>query len=429
MRRGARRDHRVMDGPSGWGRRLAGPLAALVLVSALLGAGATDAAAQGLKQLPLAGPFLEATTPVVTSVSPAEGPGTGGNKVTILGEDLAGATAVHFGTSEVALAKPNSKPTKLKVSVPLGTAGTVDVTVTGPGGTSEATPADHYTYTPAPPSVTLVSPSEGEAARTKTITILGNNLVGVTAVHFGAVSVPFTAKKGKVKATISASAVLGTVDVTVTTGEGTSATSAADDYTFTPEKPVVEGLEPLSGPAAGGTSVRVRGEGFLEAERVNFDALQPGFEPAPAEGFEVINDTELIAVSPPYTTANVVVTVATPQGVSPAICPGRSCKPIPKFLYEEPTVASVSPSSGPLAGGTTITLKGSGFATNKEGTVVIVGDEQATSVNCPSTEECTAVTPAAKTPGPQRAIVRIHSNVKPEQGESHEAPEAQFTYE
>ena len=430
MRRGGQRDCRVTDGPRGFARwRLA--LMALALATAILGGTSGDASALGLRQLSSAGPFVEPTAPVVTSVSPSEGPGVGGNKVTILGENLAGATAVKFGATEVVLSKPNKKATKLKVKAPPGAAGTVDVTVTGPEGTSEATPADHYTYTPAPPSVTLVNPPEGEAARTKTITILGNNLVGVAAVRFGSVSVPFTAAKGKVKATISASAVLGTVDVTVTTAEGTSATSPADHYTFTPEQPVVEGLDPGSGPAAGGTSVRVKGEGFLEAERVNFVAPKPGFEIVAAESFEVINDTELIAVSPPYTTADVVVTVRTPQGVSPGLCAGHSCKLIPKFLYEKPTITSVSPAGGPLEGGTTITLKGSGFGISKglSGTVVVVGHQEATSVNCPSTEECTAVTPAGNVPGPHRVIVKVQSNVTPEEGESEETPEAQFTYE
>ena len=47
--------------------------------------------------------------------------------------------------------------TSLDVTVPAGT-GTVDVTVTVPGGTSPTSPSDQYTYVTAP-KVTKVSPS------------------------------------------------------------------------------------------------------------------------------------------------------------------------------------------------------------------------------------------------------------------------------
>ena len=48
----------------------------------------------------------------------------------------------------------------------------------------------------------------------------------------------------------------GTVDVTVTTPGGTSATSAADQFTYDPV-PVVTGISPAAGPMTGGTTVTV----------------------------------------------------------------------------------------------------------------------------------------------------------------------------
>ena len=51
---------------------------------------------------------------------------------------------------------------------------------------------------------------------------------------------------------------LGTVDVTVATGVGTSATSAADEFTYA-NLPVVTGVSPSTGSAGGGTSVTVTG--------------------------------------------------------------------------------------------------------------------------------------------------------------------------
>ncbi|MGC8201002.1 IPT/TIG domain-containing protein, partial [Salmonella enterica] len=45
----------------------------------------------------------------------------------------------------------------------------------------------------------------------------------------------------------------GTVDVSVTTAGGTSATSAADQFTYV-AAPTVSSISPTSGPGAGGTT-------------------------------------------------------------------------------------------------------------------------------------------------------------------------------
>jgi hypothetical protein len=87
-------------------------------------------------------------TPVVTGVSPASGSKTGGNTVTITGVFFTGATAVSFGgTAATNVTVVND--TTITAKVPAGTSGTtVDITVTTPGGTTTAIPADLYTYTP-----------------------------------------------------------------------------------------------------------------------------------------------------------------------------------------------------------------------------------------------------------------------------------------
>lgn len=81
----------------------------------------------------------------VTAVSPATGPVTGGTAVTITGTRFTGATSVRFGAtpagSFVVL-----DDTRISAIAPPGAAGVVDVTVTGPGGTSATSPADRYTY-------------------------------------------------------------------------------------------------------------------------------------------------------------------------------------------------------------------------------------------------------------------------------------------
>ncbi len=82
--------------------------------------------------------------PTVTSVSPASGPATGGTTVTVNGTGFTGATAVHVGAAAASFTVVSD--TQLTATVPPGSIGTVDVTVTGPGGTSATATGDHFTY-------------------------------------------------------------------------------------------------------------------------------------------------------------------------------------------------------------------------------------------------------------------------------------------
>jgi hypothetical protein len=67
-----------------------------------------------------------------------------------------------------------------------------------------------------------------------------------------------------------------TVNVTVTTPGGTSATSAADKYTYIPA-PTVTALDVTSGPAAGGTTVVITGINLSGATAVKFGAVSADF--------------------------------------------------------------------------------------------------------------------------------------------------------
>ena len=64
--------------------------------------------------------------------------------MTITGTGFTGATAVDFGTTP-ATSFTVVSDTSITADSPAGT-GTVDVTVTTPGGTSATSPADQFTY-------------------------------------------------------------------------------------------------------------------------------------------------------------------------------------------------------------------------------------------------------------------------------------------
>ncbi len=92
--------------------------------------------------------------PLVTGISPNLGPLTGGTTVTITGTGFNGATEIDFGSTAVLVSSnpqiqiSSDGKTIANVPSPAGTAGTVDVTVKGPGGTSATTTADRFTYNP-----------------------------------------------------------------------------------------------------------------------------------------------------------------------------------------------------------------------------------------------------------------------------------------
>ena len=86
--------------------------------------------------------------------------------------------------------------------------------------------------TPAP-TVTSVSPTTGLTAGGTVVTITGTDFTGATAVDFGSdAATAYTVNSPtSITATTPAESA-GTVDTTVTTPAGTSATSSADQFTF-----------------------------------------------------------------------------------------------------------------------------------------------------------------------------------------------------
>jgi hypothetical protein len=160
------------------------------------------------------------------------------------------------------------------------------------------------------PAVTAVSPSSGPLGGGTSVTITGTNLTGASAVNFGGVAgtgvVPVSATSVTAVAPAEAA---GTVDITVVTPAGTTATSASDQFTYT-TGPSVSSVSPAVGTTAGGTSVTVSGANLGGATAVNF-GTNPGTN-------VVVNGggTSLTATSPAGVVGTVDVTVTTPGGTS-----------------------------------------------------------------------------------------------------------------
>jgi IPT/TIG domain len=103
-----------------------------------------------------------------------------------------------------------------------------------------------------------------------------------------------------------------------------------------------------------------------------------------ATSFTVVSSTEITAVSPAEGAATHYLLVTTPNGTSPEVVADQ-------YTYQGPVITSISPSSGPITGGTTVTITGSGFT---GATKVTFGALSATSFTVVSSTEITAVSPA-----------------------------------
>ncbi len=345
----------------------------------------------------------------MTSVDSSSGLNTGGNTVSITGTGFAGAgfigaSAVHFGATAATFTV--TSPTIITATDPAGT-GTVDVTVTTGGGTSATSPADEFTYiVPPVPTVTGVSPTSGPSTGGTTVTITGTGFTWATAVQFGANAAKFTDSDDNLITATAPAGNLGTTDVTVTTGSGTSATSSADHFTYVvPPVPTVTGVSPTSGPSTGGTSVTITGTGFTGTTAVNFGPNNP------AATYTVNSPTGITATAPAGLIGIADVTVVTPGGTS-------ATSPADQFAYTvppAPTVTGVSPGSGP--NGTLVTITGTNFTGT---TAVDFGASPATTLTISSATTVYATAPTG--------TGTVDVTVVTPGGASATSPADQYTY-
>jgi hypothetical protein len=189
----------------------------------------TIATSDGTSPTSPADQFIYLPTPTVTAVSPSVGPETGGSSVTITGTSFADPVRVSFGNSVASAATVVNSSTITAVSPP--GAGTIHVTVTTPGGSSTKTAADRFSYK-ARPVVSKVAPNAGPVGGGTVVTITGSQFTTPAHVLFGGVPATNVTVVNSSKITATSPPGSGTVDVTVTSPNGTSATSSADQFNY-----------------------------------------------------------------------------------------------------------------------------------------------------------------------------------------------------
>lgn len=341
--------------------------------------------------------------PTVNLIVPKSGSVLGGTKVAVVGTNLTGAFAVAFGTTDATSFTVDSDNSITAVAPPEAT-GTVDIRVTTPGGTSQASSADDFTYVSHAPTVSSVTPSSGPVTGGTRVKIIGSDLGSVLSVDFGSTPATVVRQAGGDEVMATSPPGTGTVDITVTTVQGTSALSTADEFTYVVHAPAVRLVLPNRGAPSGGTTVTILGGNFSDVQAVRFGTNE-------ATTFNV-NSRNQITAEAPSGSDTVDVTVTTNQGTSPI-------SPRDEFAYgfPAPLVSQVVPNTGGALGGTRVTIVGQNFVGT---TAVMFGSTPATRFQVNSDSSVTAASP------PGTGTVDI--TVTTAEGTSSIGSSDQFTY-
>jgi IPT/TIG domain len=259
---------------------------------------------------------------------------------------------------------------------------------------------------PPKPVISGLSQGSGPTSGGTQVDVSGSGFTDTASVDFGGVESTGVTVLSPTEILATAPPGTGTVDVTVTTAGGTSAASAADQFTYL-ATPAVTAIAPASGPSAGGTTVQITGSGFEPDDQVLFGS-------APASSVTVVSGTEITAIAPAGPPGTVDVEVTSPAGSS-----AQSPADQYTYLNAGQAPAITSPASTTLTAGTpgsfTVTTTGSPapaltesgtlpsgvtFTDNGDGTATLAG------------------TPAAGTGGKYPLTITAHNGITPDATQS-----------
>jgi hypothetical protein len=257
-----------------------------------------------------------------------------------------------------------------------------------------------YVFQPlTAPTVSSVSPSAGPLSGATTVAVTGTGfVVGSTTAEFGttAASALSCTSTTSCTATAPPASLAGTVDIRLATAGGTSATSAFDQFNYD-AVPTVSSVSPSAGPLSGATTVAVTGTGFVVG------STTAEFGTTAASAISCASTTSCTATAPADSLGGTVdIRLATAGGTSATSTadqfsyeavptpPGPAAGGPP--TYAVPTVTALSPSAGPVAGGTVVTVSGTNFVVGQ--TTASFGATAAVLVSCSSGTTCVMTTPA-----------------------------------
>jgi hypothetical protein len=204
---------------------------------------------------------------------------------------------------------------------------------------------------------------------TTTVTIGGN---ACTSIQVYSTQINCTTPAGTV----------GQKNIVVTQSSGS--VTLTNGFTYaTP--PTVSSVSPNSGNGAGGTSITITGSDFVSGATVTIGGSS-------CTSVVFISSTSLTCTTPARSVGAANIVVTNPNSISGTLSGGFS------FTH---AVSSVSPTSGTTAGGTLLTISGTGFTASY---TVTIGGNDCTSPSRPSSSQIRCTTPSG-TAGAKDVVV------------------------
>ncbi|HXB73964.1 MAG TPA: IPT/TIG domain-containing protein [Candidatus Acidoferrales bacterium] len=291
---------------------------------------------------------VSAPLPTLTSIAPAVGVANTTVAVTLTGTGLVGAT-FNLPAGFTVSGTPAITFTSITASLAIAStvpAGPQSITVTTPGGTSNA-----VTYTILP-NLVSIAPSQARAGTATVVTLTGTSLAAVTSVNAGAnITVSgIAATAGTVTATFTSvpAAPVGPVSVTVTDANGTS---NAVTFTLTGPIPVISSISPVTGARGSTVALTLTGTG-LTLGTLNLPA---GIT---ISGTPVVSFTQITAslvIDPAAPLGAQTITVTTPGT-------GNTSNAVTFTVFAPlPTLTSIAPAVGVANTTVAVTLTGTGL--------------------------------------------------------------------
>jgi len=312
----------------------------------------------------------------ISNVNPNSGVVKGGNTATITGTDFTGITSIKF-QGAVASTFTIVDPSTITVVVPdsQGVTGSVNISL----GTSGGTTSFPNSYTYLAPVVDSVSPGQGAVTGGTTVTISGSNLTGIDDVYFNWVSATsFSVIDANtiVAVTPDSQGTTGAVNVGIYTQSPAYTKTYLFSNAFIYSAVTINTVSPNQGSVSGGTNVTITGSGFSGITDVQFNYVS-------ATSFTVVDSNTLTAVIPDSggTTGSVTVSINT---LSKLYSFANA------FIYVAPSITTITPSQGPVSGGTNVVISGSNFSGITD---VRFNYVSATSFTVVDSNTITAVTP------------------------------------
>jgi len=314
--------------------------------------------------------------PIITQITPDNGPLEGGTSVVIYGKYFMPGAQITLGGNK-ATVTTNNGLTMIQIKTPAATdAGPVDVTLTNPDGTSVTVPGG-YTYNEPPKvllSVTKVSPDHGALAGGTVVYMDGTKFERTSKVYFGnneATLVNYMSDKRIVVST-SAASTAGVVDVKVINSDGETVI-VSNGYTYDAPpalpSPTITKINPNSGLTTGGYIAYIDGTNFVSGAKVFFGDNQA-----------IVNATtanRITVTVPVSNTAEIVdLKVINPDSQSAQLQKGFTYLTPPP--PPAPIITKISPNSGPAEGGTVVYIDGSNFV---NGAKVYLGNQSGTVIS------------------------------------------------